>query len=574
MNRKMATVFGRGRMVRARRAGVLAILAAIAPSFFRLEAQDRGIAGTVTNAAGQPVAGALVKIKSELPALAFTVISDEKGRYSFPRLVPGKYQVQAYGGSNQSLPGTSIEADGGRQSKLDLTLSAPLQVPPLERRWKDVDYAKIMPASDPTEIKEITISDCQECHSLQWTVSARKSREKWEETVRRMYHDLLGRRMPLWFALKDDEFVGGKRFTLLMDYLSKNFGPQGAVDPRVLEPWVAPGSAPHPNRNLPKTLLTGVSAKSMTMEFSLPAGSTPDHIAIDSRGIAWVGEGYAGMLGRFDPKSFTYTRIALPPGKGAKSQPTAVAVDVQDEIWVADDGPNARILKYIPNSGGFDSYPIPEYRWPVPDVGPARISTLRVFNGNVWGSRLTAQRILKLDPVSRKIAEYPLPRGSSPFGLAAKGDDAVWYSAEVGNVVVKLNPMTGELTPHDVPAEKSDLRELSIDAGGNLWVAATEVGKLIRIDAGTGKATEYTPPIADSGPYGVDVDVNRNQVWFSEIFADRIARFDPASKSFVEFPLPSADLDVRHIEVDQTHPGRVWWAGTGSGKIGYVEVPE
>jgi len=38
-----------------------------------------------------------------------------------------------------------------------------------------------------------------------------------------MYHDLLARRMPLWFALKDDEFVSGKRFETLINYLAKNF---------------------------------------------------------------------------------------------------------------------------------------------------------------------------------------------------------------------------------------------------------------------------------------------------------------------------------------------------------------
>ena len=63
-------------------------------------------------------------------------------------------------------------------------------------------------------------------------------------------------------------------------------------------------------------------------------------------------------------------------------------------------------------------------------------------------------------------------------------------------------------------------------------------------------------------------------MWFSEIFTDRIARFDTTSKSFVEYSLPSADMDVRHVEVDRTHAGRIWWAGTRSGKIGYLEVTQ
>jgi virginiamycin B lyase len=380
--------------------------------------------------------------------------------------------------------------------------------------------------------------------------------------------------MPLWFALKDDEFVGGKRYGLLIDYLTKNFGPQSPVDPRVVEPWVVPGSAVHASRNLPAALLTGAAAKSVAMEFSLAPDSMPSDVAVDSQGAAWVSERNTGMLGRFDPTSNTYTRIAVPPGKTPKFQLNSIAVDPQDQVWFVDDGPNARIVQFNPKSKQFDTFPIPEYRWAVPEIGPARIATLRFLNGAVWGTRLTAQKILKLDPRTRKITEYPIPRGSSPFGLAVSGTDTIWYAAEVGNVVVKLNSSTGELVPHDVPTDRSDLRGMSIDSAGNLWVAATEAGKLVKVDGNTGKATEFAPPTADSGPYSVDVDTKRNLVWFNEIFSDRIGRFDPGTNSFVEFPLPSADLDVRRIEIDRNHPNRVWWSGARAGKIGYIEVME
>jgi hypothetical protein len=59
-----------------------------------------------------------------------------------------------------------------------------------------------------------------------------------------MYHDLLGRRMPLWFALKDDEFVGGKRW--FVDRLfGQKFRSQTPVDTKAVEPWLVPGSAAH-----------------------------------------------------------------------------------------------------------------------------------------------------------------------------------------------------------------------------------------------------------------------------------------------------------------------------------------
>ena len=81
-------------------------------------------------------------------------------------------------------------------------------------------------------------------------------------------------------------------------------------------------------------------------------------------------------------------------------------------------------------------------------------------------------------------------------------------------------------------------------------------------------------PAEDPGLFAVDVDVKRNLVWFSEMFTDKIGRFDPRTNSFVEFPHPSSDADVRRIEVDRSHPNRVWWAGNHSGKIGFIETTE
>ena len=115
---------------------------------------------------------------------------------------------------------------------------------------------------------------------------------------------------------------------------------------------------------------------------------------------------------------------------------------------------------------------------------------------------------------------------------------------------------------------------MAADAEGNLWVGATEAGKLIKVDYRNGNFTEFSLPSPDSGPYSVDVDTKQNLVWISESFSDKIARFDPRTNTFVELPVPSADSDLRRIELDPTNPNRVWWAGGQAGKIGYIQVIE
>ena len=99
-------------------------------------------------------------------------------------------------------------------------------------------------------------------------------------------------------------------------------------------------------------------------------------------------------------------------------------------------------------------------------------------------------------------------------------------------------------------------------------------GKILKIDYKTNKMSVYTPPTADSGTYAVSVDMKHNLVRIAQQQADKIARFDPKTETFVEFPLPSAEEDHRRIEVDQNNPNRVWWSGDTSNRMGYIEVLE
>ena len=557
-----------GLPVAHRRAMMLvAALALISSSRLPLNAQATGVTGVVKDAAGKTVAGALVKVRSEALGLGFMVVSQEQGQYRTPSLPPGTYTVQAFGADSQSGSTDPVQIGSGQQPRMDVVLGVPLQVPAREKRLNDDDLTTLLPEG---AAKRVVAGKCAFCHSLLDVASARKTPEKWKETYERMYDDLYGMRKPIVAQSNEDQ-----EDALVLDYLSKNFGPTTPQHPQVVSQWfLQPGGPSHPNRNLPGTLLTGAQAKYVSMEFSLAPGSMPNGVAVDSQGIAWVSESTTGMLGRFDPNSLTYTRTAAPAGKTPTFQLGAVAVDPQDQIWFVDDGPNARILQFNPRSREFNAYALPPYAFPVPDEGWARIASLRFLNGNVWATGVTSQRILRLDPSIRKFINYSVPRGAAPEGLAVGGDDMPWYAARIANVIVKLDANTGRQTRHDSPTLRSGLRGLAADGEGNLWAAATESGKLVKVDYRTGAVTEYAPPTGDSGPYAIDVDKGRNLIWFSEIYADKIGRFDPANNTFAEFPHPIADSDVRRIELHRSHPNRVWWASAGGAAVGDIGVFE
>ena len=80
---------------------------------------------------------------------------------------------------------------------------------------------------------------------------------------------------------------------------------------------------------------------------------------------------------------------------------------------------------------------------------------------------------------------------------------------------------------------------MAADAGGNLWVAATESGKLLKVDSRTGAVTKYSPPTKETGLIAVDVDRKQNLIWFSEIFWTRLVGLIRALIPLLSSPIPA-----------------------------------
>ena len=509
------------------------------------------VSGVVKSSAGDPVAGAFVRVRSADLGLAFMVVSQDQGRYSTPTLLPGKYTVEGIGGEYQSAAAGPVEVRSGQQSKTDVVLNTPRKPAVSRKLMTSDDYRKLMPEG---EAKTLLASRCVLCHGLERIVPTRKSRENWQETVTTMGFYLLDHNIRL-----TDREQG-----VIVDYLAANYGPNV---PRLRDETDA---APDPNRHLPRKLLQGAEAKYVVMEYHLEKDVEPHDIAVDAEGIAWVSE-RTGHVGRYDPRSLTYTRYAAPKGDHP-FRLNAIAVDPQGHVWTMDNGLNTRMVHFDPRTREFNTYPIPPL--PPPSSGTSGINTIRFMGGKVWGSGITSSRIIQLDPKTREMKAFPIPRGSHAYGLAIGGENSVWYAANYGDEIVKLDPQTGELSRYKVPTLKSDLRRMAADAEGNLWAGAHEAGAVVKVDYRTGKMTEYKTPTENSGPYSVDVDTTRNLVWTGEHYGDKLGRFDPKTSTWAEFALPSVDTDSRRIEIDRSNPNRVWWSGSGADTIGYVEVME
>jgi streptogramin lyase len=142
------------------------------------------------------------------------------------------------------------------------------------------------------------------------------------------------------------------------------------------------------------------------------------------------------------------------------------------------------------------------------------------------------------------MTEYELPRPdiTEPHDVLVDKEGTVWYS-DFGDLFIgELNPKTGKVTEHALPANKPGAPvgslDLEQDANGNLWVAMMYQAAIAKLDKKTGEVTTYPLPAEfDNARVQIGMLDPRNshvdgKVWFSEGGTRTFYRLDPVTAKF------------------------------------------
>ncbi len=547
---------------------MLAVVALLYPHLIRAQDKAGSLQGVVKNSSGAPLSGAFVKLKNGERRLTFMVITHAQGRYTANKLPAGKYVVQVIGGDYQSEPSAPVDVAAGRPATVDLSLTV-MRAPQLLPAWPgrlpgqlggeaEAATGRASPALPDGEGKKIVEGKCLSCHDAQRTVRARADRGRWEEIIRNMR--LYAQGSTLAKDLTDQEEK------VLLDYLATNLSGarSGAERPK-----------PDSNSRLPRTLVQGEATKYIAVEYALPnLKAEPHEVTVDSEGNGWVSQRVGGHIGRLDPKTLVYTEIPPPPAPSKFLRLNGIRRGPNNKLWLVDGGPNRRWLSYDTKTKEFNVYELPKTT-----TGNASGNTMRAHpNGTVWMNSIAANQVIRLDPATKQFTFFDVPAGvkagrtANPYGMAIAGDGKIWIAENAVNQMGRIDPVTGKFDEFEIPVKDSVPRKMGTDPEGNIWVGLHGAGKLMKIDYKTAKMTVYTPPSDDAGLYLADVDMKHNLIWVSLQHVDKIARFDPKTETWAEFPLATAESDARRIEVDPKNPNRIWWSGNLSGRMGYIEL--
>lgn len=246
-------------------------------------------------------------------------------------------------------------------------------------------------------------------------------------------------------------------------------------------------------------------------------GKTSVFLKIGNDGKVWFTDTPESKIGYLDPKTEQITLVALP----TKSVPIALESDVDGNMWIALVDKHM-LLKYSPDTGKFQEYPIPTN-----PSGP--IALKRDQNGKVWFVESQSGKLGVIDPTSGKMREFaPSEPLKEPFTLYIDKDQNIWTTEHTGLSMVKFNPFLEAFEKVSV----SDPNAL---------------------------------------PFGLAEDKYDN-IWVAQHVVDKLGIYDPHKNEFVEISIPSRGTFTQFVAADGS--GNIWFVEQRGGKIGNVVISE
>jgi virginiamycin B lyase len=519
-----------------------------------LAAADAVIRGVVTDAAGKPVRGAI--IKATAGSLSISGYSQNDGRYEIS-VPPGTYDVSvdAYGFGPKR-----VSKDASQGGETNFSLSPKLDV----SRLSGADIDGLLPDNPQTRMIRST---CISCHNFDTIVKRRGSDSaQWQEFLPNMTGDR---------QMFQPDF-SPEQLAALGAALEKYFGPSA--------PYFGSDSNTPTAEQIKHANLSDAALKATYREYKVPTSGAWIHsVTVDaSRNIAWFAEYdyLSNKVGRFDIATQKFTEYPVPT---PRSVPHTPIVGKDGRLWMALDARNvpAKVVSVDPSSGA-----LKEYKWPEKEAGTHTVAVAP--DGNLWFSSMSSpDEFLGFDIETEKFKafkhklpdKYPddstgawqqyagKPNGRT-YAVAVDSKGYVWFTETMLGTIARLDPKTGETTEFK-PPQTPDMDGIIADTQDNIWFSDFTGNKLGKFDPKSKKFTMYQPPTAKARPYGLIQDAKTGYIWYADFSGNNITRFDPKTEQFVEYPIPTRGAYPRFVGLDSK--GRIWFGEWWNNKLGMLD---
>jgi streptogramin lyase len=510
------------------------------------------LGGRVTSSSGKALAGIPVRAHRDNGNITVSVYSNSRGEYSFPEwsaVSPGSYSVAIEVPEYVPVRREAVSISAGKNARLDFTLQS------RQPSILDATASEIALAMPGTEDQRFMLTQCDQCHSLQFALRTARSKQGWLQVVRLMAGT--GTRA-------SDDAPGTKAFDQkrfiepMADYLASIRGP-GSSD-----------EIPFQMRPRP----TGeASTRLVVTEYDIPRGGSrdvylmrgdrrfvwPHDVVVDPNGrYVWYADHFQFILGRLDQKTgdvkeFPYT--VLP---GMDSTELRIGRNFGGGAHKIRFDPEGNIVLGVPH-GTVIFNPRTEQFKPFAS-GMSLFAIDR--DSNVW---YLDRELHKLDTKTGEVKSWPAPREAGGYDMEIDSQGRFvsigWRSGKIG----MFDPKTEKFTLYPTPTPESGPRRGNLDSKDRYWVSLYWAGRVGVFDPNKGAVHEFSliPDVKPFGPpfvaaYTVAVDDKRQLAWAEDFNSNRVYLIDMKTERSTEFLMP-LPYEVRDLVVDKSADRPTLW---------------
>jgi streptogramin lyase len=520
-------------------------------------ASAQALSGTVSSAEESRMEGVLVSVKKEGSTIDTTVVSNDKGEYSFPadRLEPGRYAV-AIRAAGYVLDGQkSVEITGAGKATADLKLDKAHNITGM---LSNAEWLMSAPGSDN---QKAFLPGCVSCHTLKRVFTHPHTAEEFQQIFRRM-----GRYYPGSVPSQPQLLVtGGARSE--RPRVAANRA-QAAADYIFSVNLSNPDGKEYDLKTLPRP--KGRSTKVIITEYDLARKNAEPHdVIVDPDGHAWYSDFGSLFVGELDPRTGKVTDYALPVVREEQPKGTLdLELDPSGNLWISMMYQSA-IARIDRKTKQITTYPFPKEWWGRNTQASMVSPQHSDVDGKVWTNNQEPHDSYRLDV---KTGQYenlgpskdPGGRQISAYGMPTDRQNNLWQLEFGGTSIGLRDAKTGKVTIYRTPTQGSKPRRGRVDEQNRLWFAEYGGNAIGVFDPKTAEIKEYPLPTKWGDPYDVVPTKDASEVWTGSMLNDLVARLDTKTGEITEYLLPRS-TNIRRVFVQETGPRPVLWVGSNHG---------
>ena len=428
-------------------------------------AQTAALSGQVSSAEEGAMEGVLVSAKKDGSTITTTVVTNDKGQFSFPadRLEPGHYTITIRAAGYNLVGPKEVDVAGGAAATADLKLAKTKNV---QAQLSNAEWLLSAPGND--QIKSF-LPDCVGCHTLQRVFSSIHTPDEWKQVFARM-----GRYAPESVPTRPQLLLAGgprsERPRVPADLMD------AAAEFLVNANVSNPDSEEFNFKRLPRP--KGRATHVIITEYDLPRKEAlPHDVIVDADGHAWYSDFGNQFVGELDPKTGKVTDYALETLRQDQPKgPLGLELDPDGNIWIGMSY-QAGASKIDRKTKEVTTYPLPK-EWQghhQPDQhGDADPHECR--RQGVDGTTPRTAGVFRLDLKSGKwedrgVATTAKGETIRGYGLPSDKDNNVYLMSFGDTRIGKLDAKTNVAQIWSTAFARSRPRRGRFDDQNRLWFA-------------------------------------------------------------------------------------------------------